>query len=94
MTLDTLTARDSRRKIINNARSRLECEKWKDFTKLTVQKENTKILRRANISSVGKGYVSEFEGRVTSAVDAAKAKLKKAIEDNDTEAQVEPLKNN
>ena len=38
---------------------------------------------------MGKGYVSEFEGRVTSAVDAAKSKLKKAIEDNDTAAQVE-----
>jgi hypothetical protein len=50
------------------------------------QKENEDLKKK--YSSVGKGYVSEFEGRVTSAVDAAKARLKKAIEDNDTEAQV------
>ena len=50
------------------------------------QKENEQLKNK--YSTVGKGYVSEFEGRVTSAVDAAKAKLKKAIEDNDTEAQV------
>ncbi len=50
------------------------------------QKENEELKSKYN--NVGKGYVSEFEGRVTSAVDAAKSKLKKAIEDNDTEAQV------
>ena len=51
------------------------------------QKENEELKNK--YSTVGKGYVSEFEGRVTSAVDAAKSKLKKAIEDNDTAAQVE-----
>ena len=51
------------------------------------QQENEQLKNK--YSTVGKGYVSEFEGRVTSAVDAAKAKLKKAIEDNDTAAQVE-----
>ena len=51
------------------------------------QQENEQL--KSKYSTVGKGYVSEFEGRVTSAVDAAKAKLKKAIEDNDTAAQVE-----
>ena len=51
-----------------------------------VTKERDKL--KDQLSSVGKGYVSEFEGRVTSAVEAAKSKLKKAIEDNDTEGQV------
>ena len=51
------------------------------------QQENEQLKNK--YSTVGKGYVSDFEGRVTSAVDAAKAKLKKAIEDNDTAAQVE-----
>jgi hypothetical protein len=51
------------------------------------QKENEQLKNK--YSTVGKGYVSEFEGRVTSAVDAAKSKLKKAIEDNDTAGQVE-----
>ena len=50
------------------------------------QKENEELKNK--YSTVGKGYVSEFEGRVTSAVDAAKSKLKKAIEDNDPAAQV------
>jgi len=52
----------------------------------TTQKENEDLKKK--YSSVGKGYVSEFEGRVTSSVEAAKSKLKKAIEDNDTEGQV------
>ena len=52
----------------------------------SITKERDKL--KDQLSSVGKGYVSEFEGRVTSAVEAAKSKLKKAIEDNDTEAQV------
>ena len=52
----------------------------------TTQKENEELKKK--YSSVGKGYVSEFEGRVTSSVEAAKSKLKKAIEDNDTEGQV------
>lgn len=50
------------------------------------QKENDDLKKK--YSSVGRGYVSEFEGRVTSSVEAAKSKLKKAIEDNDTEGQV------
>ena len=52
----------------------------------TTQKENEELKKK--YSSVGRGYVSEFEGRVTSSVEAAKSKLKKAIEDNDTEGQV------
>jgi len=52
----------------------------------SITKERDKL--KDQLSSVGKGYVSEFEGRVTSAVEAAKSNLKKAIEDNDTEAQV------
>jgi len=52
----------------------------------TTQKENEELKKK--YSNVGKGYVSEFEGRVTSSVEAAKSKLKKAIEDNDTEGQV------
>ena len=52
----------------------------------TTQKENETLKKQYN--NVGRGYVSEFEGRVTSSVEAAKSKLKKAIEDNDTEGQV------
>ena len=52
----------------------------------TTQKENEELKKK--YSNVGRGYVSEFEGRVTSSVEAAKSKLKKAIEDNDTEGQV------
>lgn len=52
----------------------------------TTQKENEDLKKK--YSNVGRGYVSEFEGRVTSSVEAAKSKLKKAIEDNDTEGQV------
>ena len=71
------------KKRINNLVGRMrEMERLYEAT----QKENVDLKKR--YSSVGKGYVSEFEGRVTSAVDAAKAKLKKAIEDNDTEGQV------
>ena len=71
------------KKRINNLVGRMrEMERLYEAT----QKENEDLKKK--YSSVGKGYVSEFEGRVTSAVDAAKAKLKKAIEDNDTEAQV------
>jgi len=71
------------KKRINNLVGRMrEMERLYEAT----QKENEDLKKK--YSSVGKGYVSEFEGRVTSAVDAAKARLKKAIEDNDTEAQV------
>tara|TARA_R100001460_G_scaffold61872_1_gene102012 strand:- start:1091 stop:2068 length:978 start_codon:yes stop_codon:yes gene_type:complete len=71
------------KKRINNLVGRMrEMERLYEAT----QKENEDLKKK--YSSVGKGYVSEFEGRVTSAVDAAKSKLKKAIEDNDTEAQV------
>jgi len=52
----------------------------------TTQKENEDLKKK--YSNVGRGYVSEYEGRVTSSVEAAKSKLKKAIEDNDTEGQV------
>ena len=52
----------------------------------TTQKENEDLKKK--YSNVGRGYVSEFEGRVTSSVEAAKSKLKKAIDDNDTEGQV------
>ena len=52
----------------------------------TTQKENETLKKQYH--NVGRGYVSEFEGRVTSSVEAAKSKLKKAIEDNDTEGQV------
>jgi len=71
------------KKRINNLVGRMrEMERLYEAEK----KENEDLKKK--YSSVGKGYVSEFEGRVTSAVDAAKSKLKKAIEDNDTEAQV------
>ena len=52
----------------------------------TTQKENEDLKKK--YSNVGRGYVSEFEGRVTSSVEAAKSKLKKAIEDSATEGQV------
>ena len=51
------------------------------------QQENNELKKK--YTNVGKGYVSEYEGRVTNAAEAAKSKLKKAIEDNDTEGQVE-----
>ena len=51
-----------------------------------VQDENAELKKR--YTNVGKGYVSEYEGRVVNAAEAAKARLKKAIEDNDTEGQV------
>ena len=71
------------KKRINNLVGRMrEMERLYEAT----QKENEDLKKR--YSSVGKGYVSEFEGRVTSSVEAAKSKLKKAIEDNDTEGQV------
>ena len=71
------------KKRINNLVGRI-----RDMERLyeTTQKENEELKKK--YSSVGKGYVSEFEGRVTSSVEAAKSKLKKAIEDNDTEGQV------
>ena len=50
------------------------------------QQENQELKHK--YTNVGKGYVSEYEGRVTNAAEAAKSKLKKAIEDNDTEGQV------
>ena len=71
------------KKRINNLVGRMrEMERLYEAT----QKENDDLKKK--YSSVGKGYVSEFEGRVTSSVEAAKSKLKKAIEDNDTEGQV------
>jgi hypothetical protein len=51
-----------------------------------VKEENNSL--RQKYTSVGKGFVSQYEGRVTKAAEAAKSQLKKAIEDNDTEAQV------
>ena len=71
------------KKRINNLVGRMrEMERlYKD-----VQDENEELKQR--YTNVGKGYVSEYEGRVTNAAEAAKAKLKKAIEDNDTEGQV------
>ena len=50
------------------------------------QQENQDLKKK--YTSVGKGYVSEYEGRVINAAEAAKSQLKKAIEDNDTEGQV------
>ena len=50
------------------------------------QQENQELKKK--YTSVGKGYVSEYEGRVINAAEAAKSQLKKAIEDNDTEGQV------
>jgi len=71
------------KKRINNLVGRMrEMERlYKD-----VQDENEELKQR--YTNVGKGYVSEYEGRVTNAAEAAKARLKKAIEDNDTEGQV------
>ena len=71
------------KKRINNLVGRMrEMERaYKD-----VQQENLDLKKK--YTNVGKGYVSEYEGRVNSAAEAAKAKLKKAIEDNDTEGQV------
>jgi hypothetical protein len=81
-TLNTYKKRQRRK--ISKMLSRLkEMQSYAD----EVQKENTNL--KEQISKIGKGYVSEFEGRVTSSVEAAKSKLKKAIEDNDTLAQVE-----
>jgi hypothetical protein len=51
-----------------------------------VKQENESL--RQKYTSVGKGFVSQYEGRVIKAAEAAKALLKKAIEDNDTEGQV------
>ena len=50
------------------------------------QQENRELKHK--YTNVGKGYVAEYEGRVTNAAEAAKSQLKKAIEDNDTEGQV------
>ena len=50
------------------------------------QQENQELKHK--YTNVGKGYVAEYEGRVTNAAEAAKSQLKKAIEDNDTEGQV------
>jgi len=50
------------------------------------QQENQELKHK--YTNVGKGYVAEYEGRVVNAAEAAKSKLKKAIEDNDTEGQV------
>ena len=71
------------KKRINNLVGRMrEMERlYKD-----VQEENEDLKKR--YTNVGKGYVSEYEGRVVNAAEAAKARLKKAIEDNDTEGQV------
>ena len=71
------------KKRINNLVGRMrEMERaYKD-----VQEENSELKKR--YTSVGKGYVNEYEGRVTNAAEAAKSQLKKAIEDNDTEGQV------
>ena len=71
------------KKRINNLVGRMrEMERLYEAT----QKENEDLKKK--YTNVGKGYVSEYEGRVTNAAEAAKAKLKKAIEDNDTEGQV------
>ena len=71
------------KKRINNLVGRMrEMERlYKD-----VQEENESLKKR--YTNIGKGYVSEYEGRVVNAAEAAKARLKKAIEDNDTEGQV------
>ena len=72
------------KKRINNLVGRMrEMERLYEAT----QQENDDLKKR--YTHVGKGYVSEYEGRVTNAAEAAKSKLKKAIEDNDTEGQVE-----
>jgi hypothetical protein len=71
------------KKRINNLVGRMrEMERLYEAT----QKENEDLKKK--YTNVGKGYVNEYEGRVTSAAEAAKANLKKAIEDNDTEGQV------
>lgn len=38
------------------------------------------------LSKLNSGYMSEMDGRLTNSMEAAKAKLKKAVEDQDTEA--------
>ena len=71
------------KKRINNLVGRMrEMERLYEAT----QQENDDLKKR--YTHVGKGYVSEYEGRVTNAAEAAKSQLKKAIEDNDTEGQV------
>ena len=71
------------KKRINNLVGRMrEMERLYEAT----QKENEDLKKK--YTNVGKGYVNEYEGRVTNAAEAAKANLKKAIEDNDTEGQV------
>ena len=71
------------KKRINNLVGRMrEMERLYEAT----QQENTELKKR--YTNVGKGYVNEYEGRVTNAAVAAKSQLKKAIEDNDTEGQV------
>tara|TARA_R100001244_G_scaffold71250_1_gene57574 strand:- start:784 stop:1779 length:996 start_codon:yes stop_codon:yes gene_type:complete len=71
------------KKRINNLVGRMR-EMERAYT--DVRKENDDL--RKKYTTVGKGYVSQFEGRVNSAAEAAKSQLKKAIEDNDTDAQV------
>tara|TARA_R110000822_G_scaffold291415_1_gene413381 strand:+ start:20 stop:982 length:963 start_codon:yes stop_codon:yes gene_type:complete len=71
------------KKRINNLVGRMrEMERLYEAT----QQENDDLKKR--YTHVGKGYVNEYEGRVTNAAEAAKSQLKKAIEDNDTEGQV------
>ena len=71
------------KKRINNLVGRMrEMERLYEAT----QQENNDLKKK--YTNVGKGYVSEYEGRVNNAAEAAKAQLKKAIEDNDTEGQV------
>ena len=71
------------KKRINNLVGRMrEMERLYEAT----QQENDDLKKR--YTHVGKGYVSEYEGRVTNAAEAAKSQLKKAIEDNDTDGQV------
>ena len=71
------------KKRINNLVGRMrEMERLYEAT----QRENQDLKKK--YTNVGKGYVNEYEGRVTNAAEAAKANLKKAIEDNDTEGQV------
>jgi len=71
-------------KRINNLVGRMrEMERaYKD-----VQEENQDLKKK--YTNVGKGYVSEYEGRVSKAAEAAKSQLKKAIEDNDTQGQID-----
>jgi len=71
------------KKRINNLVGRMrEMERLYEAT----QQENDDLKKR--YTHVGKGYVNEYEGRVTNAAEAAKSQLKKASEDNDTEGQV------